>query len=170
MRGGPSLGSPHMDILVTGGAGFIGSHVCARLLQERHTVWAVDDLNDFDDPNLKRSALREFQASARPDGANPAPASNSDRSCCVVSCTSSRIDIPARQHSNVSPLTESLDEAAPDGAGHPSELPVRAQRFHRDRFRSGDKGEVARAPGTGLRNPPLASERLGALLERDLPG
>jgi UDP-glucuronate 4-epimerase len=55
-----------MDILVTGGAGFIGSHVCARLLQEGHAVWAFDDLNDFYDPNLKRSALRELQASARP--------------------------------------------------------------------------------------------------------
>jgi len=55
-----------MDILVTGGAGFIGSHVCARLLQDGHAVWAFDDLNDFYDPDLKRSALRDLQASARP--------------------------------------------------------------------------------------------------------
>jgi UDP-glucose 4-epimerase len=32
-------------ILVTGGAGFIGSHLCDRLLAERHRVIAVDDLS-----------------------------------------------------------------------------------------------------------------------------
>lgn len=31
-------------ILVTGGAGFIGSHLCARLLEEGHTVLCVDNL------------------------------------------------------------------------------------------------------------------------------
>ena len=35
-----------MNFLVTGGAGFIGSHVCERLLAEGHSVWAYDDLND----------------------------------------------------------------------------------------------------------------------------
>jgi UDP-glucuronate 4-epimerase len=55
-----------MNILVTGGAGFIGSHVCGRLLGEGHAVWAFDDLNDFYDPNIKRGALRELQAAARP--------------------------------------------------------------------------------------------------------
>ena len=33
-----------MDILVTGGAGFIGSHLCARLLEEGHRVLCVDNL------------------------------------------------------------------------------------------------------------------------------
>ncbi len=33
------------SILVTGGAGFIGSHLCDRLLAERHRVIAVDDLS-----------------------------------------------------------------------------------------------------------------------------
>lgn len=55
-----------MNILVTGGAGFIGSHVCRRLLQEGHAVWAFDDLNEFYDPNIKRDAVRELQATARP--------------------------------------------------------------------------------------------------------
>jgi UDP-glucuronate 4-epimerase len=42
-----------MNFLVTGGAGFIGSHVCERLLHDGHAVWAFDDLNPFYDPQLK---------------------------------------------------------------------------------------------------------------------
>ncbi len=33
-----------MNVLVSGGAGFIGSHLCARLLDEGHTVLCVDNL------------------------------------------------------------------------------------------------------------------------------
>ena len=44
-----------MNFLVTGGAGFIGSHVCERLLRDGHRVWAFDELNDFYDPQLKRA-------------------------------------------------------------------------------------------------------------------
>lgn len=51
-----------MNFLVTGGAGFIGSHVCERLLRAGHAVWAFDDLNDFYDPRLKQRNLRELQA------------------------------------------------------------------------------------------------------------
>ncbi len=55
-----------MNFLVTGGAGFIGSHVCEQLLHSGHAVWALDDLNPFYDPQLKRANLRELQALARP--------------------------------------------------------------------------------------------------------
>jgi UDP-glucuronate 4-epimerase len=55
-----------MNFLVTGGAGFIGSHVCERLLLAGHSVWALDDLNDFYDPQLKRRSIRELQGLARP--------------------------------------------------------------------------------------------------------
>jgi UDP-glucuronate 4-epimerase len=55
-----------MNFLVTGGAGFIGSHVCERLLREGHNVWAFDDLNDFYDPAIKRNNLRQLQAQAMP--------------------------------------------------------------------------------------------------------
>ena len=55
-----------MNFLVTGGAGFIGSHVCERLLQNGHAVWAFDDLNSFYDPQLKRNAIRDLQALAKP--------------------------------------------------------------------------------------------------------
>jgi len=33
-----------MRILVTGGAGFLGSHLCDRLLQDRHEVVCIDNL------------------------------------------------------------------------------------------------------------------------------
>jgi UDP-glucuronate 4-epimerase len=55
-----------MKFLITGGAGFIGSHVCERLLHDGHAVWAVDDLNPFYDPSIKRANLRDIQKLARP--------------------------------------------------------------------------------------------------------
>src|SRR5712675_2028004 len=55
-----------MNFLVTGGAGFIGSHVCERLLLSGHAVWALDDLNPFYDPQLKRGNLRALQSLAKP--------------------------------------------------------------------------------------------------------
>src|SRR3974390_3668996 len=55
-----------MNFLVTGGAGFIGSHVCERLLQAGHSVWAFDDLNAFYDPQVKQNNIRELQSLAKP--------------------------------------------------------------------------------------------------------
>ena len=55
-----------MNFLVTGGAGFIGSHVCERLLHDGHSVWALDELNDFYDPQLKRANIRAIQSLAKP--------------------------------------------------------------------------------------------------------
>tara|TARA_Y100001968_G_scaffold194176_1_gene178111 strand:- start:2300 stop:3250 length:951 start_codon:yes stop_codon:yes gene_type:complete len=54
-----------VNILVTGGVGFIGSHVCEHLLDAGHTVCALDDLNDFYDPAVKQNTLRELQAKAQ---------------------------------------------------------------------------------------------------------
>ncbi len=47
-------------ILVTGGAGFIGSHVCQKLLEQGHTVVCFDNLDDFYDPAEKRRNLEEI--------------------------------------------------------------------------------------------------------------
>src|SRR5882762_3082009 len=55
-----------MNFLVTGGAGFIGSHVCERLLALGHRVCAFDDLNPFYDPAIKQGNLQALQAANRP--------------------------------------------------------------------------------------------------------
>src|SRR5262245_41783012 len=43
-----------MRVLVTGGAGFIGSHVCERLLARGDELTVLDNFNDFYAPALKR--------------------------------------------------------------------------------------------------------------------
>jgi UDP-glucose 4-epimerase len=43
-----------MKILVTGGAGFIGSHLCERLVNEGHNVTAIDNFSTGDASNLER--------------------------------------------------------------------------------------------------------------------
>lgn len=55
-----------VNFLVTGGAGFIGSNLCERLLHDGHSVWAFDDLNSFYDVSIKQRNIREIQALAKP--------------------------------------------------------------------------------------------------------
>ncbi len=50
-----------MNVLVTGGAGFIGSHVCERLLREGHDVTIIDDLNPFYPPEMKWENLADIR-------------------------------------------------------------------------------------------------------------
>src|SRR3989442_5752854 len=49
-----------MRILVTGGAGFIGSHLTEKLLAAGHEVAILDDFNDFYDPRIKHSNIAGF--------------------------------------------------------------------------------------------------------------
>ena len=44
-----------MKVLVTGGAGFIGSHLCERLLARGDELLVLDNFNDFYDPAIKRA-------------------------------------------------------------------------------------------------------------------
>src|SRR5216110_2101872 len=49
-----------MRILVTGGAGFIGSHLVEHLLEAGHAVVILDDFNDFYDPRIKQANIAGF--------------------------------------------------------------------------------------------------------------
>ncbi len=49
-----------MKVLVTGGAGFIGSHFCEYLLDREHEVVALDNFNDYYDPGIKRRNVESF--------------------------------------------------------------------------------------------------------------
>lgn len=49
-----------MKVLVTGTAGFIGSHVAMRLLERGDEVIGFDNLNDYYDVNLKKARLARF--------------------------------------------------------------------------------------------------------------
>lgn len=51
-----------MKVLITGVAGFIGSTLGLRLLEEGHSVWGLDNLNDYYDVNLKKARLERLQA------------------------------------------------------------------------------------------------------------
>jgi len=49
-------------VLVTGGAGFIGSHLCQRLISEGYNVVCLDNFDAFYDPAIKHRNLEEIRA------------------------------------------------------------------------------------------------------------
>ena len=49
-----------MTILVTGAAGFIGYHVCQKLLARGESVLGIDNLNNYYDVNLKKARLAQL--------------------------------------------------------------------------------------------------------------
>jgi len=57
-----------MNILVTGAAGFIGFHICKKLLDKNFRVIGLDNLNDYYDKNLKKNRIKELIKLSNQDG------------------------------------------------------------------------------------------------------
>ena len=54
-----------MNILVTGGAGFIGSNLCEKLLSLGHDVTCLDNFDDYYPPEIKRDNIAGMQENER---------------------------------------------------------------------------------------------------------
>ena len=55
------MSSTPEKILVTGGAGFIASHLCEALLAEGAEIVVIDDFNDYYDPAIKEGNIAGFR-------------------------------------------------------------------------------------------------------------
>jgi len=47
-----------MTILITGGAGFIGSHLAKKLLEQNYNIIIADNFNNYYDPQLKKDRIK----------------------------------------------------------------------------------------------------------------
>lgn len=54
-----------MNLLITGGAGFIGSHLIERLLTGDHTILCIDNFNDYYDPVVKKRNLSRVESNEK---------------------------------------------------------------------------------------------------------
>ena len=54
-----------MKILLTGAAGFIGSHTAVELIRKGHDVIGVDNMNNYYDPSLKKARLAYVRKCAK---------------------------------------------------------------------------------------------------------
>ena len=77
-------------ILVTGAAGFIGSHLSTRLLDRGDEVIGLDNLNDYYDVNLKLDRLKRLEGR---DGFRFVKAELSDRNTLERLFTEERFDV-----------------------------------------------------------------------------
>lgn len=50
-------------IIVTGCAGFIGYHLCSRLLAQKQKIIGIDSINEYYDPQLKKARLAQLLSS-----------------------------------------------------------------------------------------------------------
>ena len=56
-----------MKILVTGAAGFIGYHLCEKLVALGHEIIGLDNINDYYDVSLKHARLKELGIDEKPE-------------------------------------------------------------------------------------------------------
>ena len=56
-----------MTILVTGSSGFIGFHLCKKLIQNGEKVIGFDNMNNYYDKTLKENRLSELRKIADKD-------------------------------------------------------------------------------------------------------
>lgn len=52
------MNSENLNIIVTGGAGFIGSHLIDRLLKDGHSITNIDNFDPFYDESIKRDNIK----------------------------------------------------------------------------------------------------------------
>lgn len=57
-------------VIVTGAAGFIGSHLCEKLLREGTAVVGIDNFNDYYSPAIKRANAKAVCATAKAENAS----------------------------------------------------------------------------------------------------
>ena len=57
-----------MKYLITGGAGFIGSHLSEELMKQGHDIITIDNFNDYYDPHLKQKNYEIVKKTARDNG------------------------------------------------------------------------------------------------------
>src|SRR5580765_8314589 len=79
-----------MNVLITGGAGFIGFHATGALLARDHSVTAVDELNAYYDPALKKARLAEIGA---PSGYRFVQADIADPGALAKTAGTGRFDV-----------------------------------------------------------------------------
>ena len=49
-----------MKVIITGVCGFIGFHLCKKLLQTNFQIVGIDNFNSYYDPQLKEERLKEL--------------------------------------------------------------------------------------------------------------
>ncbi len=55
-----NISADNIHMLITGGAGFIGSNLIKRLLEEGYEVVCLDNFNDYYNPQIKRNSIEPF--------------------------------------------------------------------------------------------------------------